>query len=275
MDKIIRHRVTNDLSKDFKINVAKRKCGTIGVHWHDFYEIEICLSGKGINKVNGKDYPIGAGSLFFLTPTDFHSFEVEEKLSIINLTFAPYCIEYSEFSELLCLTRFIHANLDQKTVGKISSLIDIIEDEGISGEYLNQKYASHLLACILIEILRLSRDTEKNRIQNSTLPTPMQKLIYYVHTHFKEDITLKDAAEFADLSAGYVSKMFQTHLNCGFKELLTELRLKHAENLLIHSDEQITDIAYFSGFNSSTHFLRAFEKVHNMPPRTFRSMHRK
>lgn len=267
MEQLLRHRVTNDLSAHFPINVSRRNIEKVMTHWHDFYEIELFLDGCGKSSVNGQEYDIVPGTLFFLTPTDYHSIETGTRTRIVNLTFAPYCIEYSEFSELLSITHSLYAVLKPEESERILFLVDLIEREGKKKRFLNQKYASHLLACILIEILRICRDTQK---QESVYDLPMQKLIYYVHSHFKENITLETASKFVGLSPGYVSKLFRKNLGIGFCELLTKLRLKNAENLLIHSGESVTDIAFFCGFRSPSHFLRSFEKHYGVSPRRFR-----
>jgi len=267
MEHLIRHRVTNDLSDDFKINVARRESRQVKPHWHDFYELELCIEGTGKSLINGVESRVVPGTLFFLTPTDYHSMEADDKFQIVNLTFAPYCIEYSDFSELLSLTQAVATTLKPEEMQKLLMLIDMIEQEGMSRQFLNQKYASHLLACIMIEILRIRR---YKSMPEEAYNLPMQKLIYYIHSHFRENITLNTAAEFVGLSPGYVSKLFVKNLGIGFCELLTQLRLKQAENLLVHSGESITDIAFFCGFHSPSHFLRSFEQSYGVSPRQFR-----
>ena len=91
----------------FSINVYERTSAkNIPVHWHDYYEIEICLGGEGIMTINNKDFPIKRNTLFFITPSDFHSYKITKELKLINLTFPPHCIEYSQIQDLLLLTNY-------------------------------------------------------------------------------------------------------------------------------------------------------------------------
>lgn len=274
MEKIKRFEVTSDLSEDYTINVAQRTSLDTPTHWHDFYEIDICLGGCGTTTINGKTQPFSEGYISLLTPVDFHSFSVKEELSILNLTFPSQYIEHSDFSELFALTKCICCQVSHKELERICFFVKSIETEIRMGHRLGKKYVSHLLACILIELMRLGRKDIKSETESDILSHSVQKIIFYVHSHFKDDISLESVAEFAGLSPGYVSKMFHKHFGYGFKELLTELRLKHAEKFLINSNESITDILYFSGFQSTSSFLRTFQKKHNMSPRSFRNKNR-
>src|SRR5690348_9807471 len=44
----------------------------VEVHWHEFYEISLILAGEGSHICNGFRYELGPGSIFLLTPADFH-----------------------------------------------------------------------------------------------------------------------------------------------------------------------------------------------------------
>ena len=61
----------------------------------------------------------------------------------------------------------------------------------------------------------------------------------------------------------------------GFKEFLVDLRLKHACQLLVYSNEAITDIAYYCGFNSTSYFLTVFKKRYKMSPLKYRNSEKK
>jgi transcriptional regulator GlxA family with amidase domain len=48
------------------------------------------------------------------------------------------------------------------------------------------------------------------------------------------------------------------------------MRLKHARMLLLKTDESINEIAYKSGFETPSHFIRCFKKHFELPPQQFR-----
>jgi len=266
MDKLQRLNLDDNLKEKFSMKVSRRKASYTFLHWHDFYEIEICTKGTATTEINGKTYPFSEGTVSFTTPKDFHCHNSDSELDIVNFTFAPSCVEHSGFSELLSLNDYIVCNVDKNTLSRLLYLIDEIEREYSDEKKFSKQYTLHLLACILIELVRLSKRKDNNK-DISFLP---QKALYYVQTHFKEPITLEDVAEFTGLTPDYISKLFRKHIGSGFKEYLTKLRLSHAEQLLLYSDESISNISYFCGFNSLSHFLNAFKKKYDVSPGNFR-----
>src|SRR5690242_4294745 len=59
------------------------------IHWHEFYELAFILAGEGTHHVNGASYPLTRGSIFFLTPADFHSISIpaDGALELFNVIF--------------------------------------------------------------------------------------------------------------------------------------------------------------------------------------------
>ena len=89
-------------------------------------------------------------------------------------------------------------------------------------------------------------------------------------SNFKEQITLENTAELIGISPGYLSREFNKTVGIGFKDFLVDLRLKHSTQLILYSNESITDIAYYCGFNSTSYFLRAFKKKYGVSPLVYR-----
>ena len=61
------------LGKEDISAVRKSFDGKYKSHWHEFYEIEYIISGSGIYEIDGIEYKITPGTLFFMTPVDFHN----------------------------------------------------------------------------------------------------------------------------------------------------------------------------------------------------------
>ncbi len=44
----------------------------VDIHWHEFFELAFVISGEGEQILNGKPSRLSKGTLFLLTPADFH-----------------------------------------------------------------------------------------------------------------------------------------------------------------------------------------------------------
>ena len=77
------------IGDDRLLSVEKRifKDFTIPVHLHDYYEIEIIVSGVGVSEFDGVSYNLCPGMAFFITPNDFHNFKsfFSFVINIINI----------------------------------------------------------------------------------------------------------------------------------------------------------------------------------------------
>ncbi len=270
MDKLFRLPLEDNLTERFMIKVTERSTHGVSLHWHDFYEIELFLSGSGVTNINGKSYAIRENTLSLVTPVDFHSIQAEAgtKIDLINITFSPECIEDSSIGELLSLSRYVMVQLDQVTADRLAFFMRRIKKEYSQDEFLNKKYTENLIRCILIELLRLAKHGKDQPAEKLSLP--IQKAIYYLRTHFREPITLEDVSRFSGFSPSHMSKMFREYVGVGVKEYLTELRLNQAEQWMRLSEESVTNVAEHCGFGSISHFLHVFRARYGCSPMKYR-----
>lgn len=282
-----------NLSEEEKIKVFERSTKSVSTHWHDFYELELILEGTGTMTVNGTEYPLIPNTLYLITPTDLHSYEVEpgQELTLINITFSPDCIQDLTITEMITLTQYIFTKLDDRAAARMIFLMRQMKDENSAKDFLHQKYTMGLMSCILVELLRcykreqstehptdhLPQDGDistKQIPEIRSLPLPVQNALYYIRLHFRENITLREVAGLSGFSEHYMSKLFHRNFGMGFKEYLISLRLDHAKQLLLYSEDSVTDIAYFCGFNSSSHFLHIFKDACGISPLQYRKQNR-
>jgi hypothetical protein len=72
VEPVERYTVDGLLARDTEIRVIRHELRRVDVHWHDFYELAYVIAGSARHVLNGSDRLIGPGSVFLLTPTDFH-----------------------------------------------------------------------------------------------------------------------------------------------------------------------------------------------------------
>ena len=74
------------------------------------------------------------------------------------------------------------------------------------------------------------------------------------------------------MSPAYFSRKFKSVTGFGFKEYLTNIRIREAAQLLINTGKSVTDIALECGFGDGNYFGDAFKKIKGISPRDFRKM---
>jgi YesN/AraC family two-component response regulator len=97
------------------------------------------------------------------------------------------------------------------------------------------------------------------------------RIIYYIHLHYSEDITLASIAQDFYFNKNYLSELFGKS-GASFTRLLHEIRIYHACSLLLTTDMQINDIGFQVGFNSTETFFRVFKKQRGVSPSEYRKI---
>lgn len=86
------------------------------------------------------------------------------------------------------------------------------------------------------------------------------RMLRYVQQHYDEDLTSEQICRQFYCSRSHFSHSFKELTGMGFREYLTEIRLKRAKQLLAYSQMSVTEIAYAVGFNDANYFSNVFRK---------------
>ena len=77
------------------------------VHWHDYLEFEIVVSGQAEHNHNGAVYPVSPGSAYMMCYNDFHGITALTDLMVLSLHITgdilnTELVDFLEFNKLLC-----------------------------------------------------------------------------------------------------------------------------------------------------------------------------
>lgn len=98
----------------------------------------------------------------------------------------------------------------------------------------------------------------------------------FLEAHFSDsNLTLYVVAENIGRPENYISHFFREKTGSSIMAYLENLRMEKATELLVNTDETITNIAEKVGYNSSHSFRRAFKRVMNMTPNVYRKINKK
>jgi len=96
----------------------------------------------------------------------------------------------------------------------------------------------------------------------------------YIMKHFKESsLKMSDVAAEVNLGDSAFSHFFKKATNRSFSDYIIAMRIEHACKLLIETDEQISRVAFMSGFNNMANFNRIFKDTHHCTPLQFRKIY--
>jgi two-component system response regulator YesN len=93
----------------------------------------------------------------------------------------------------------------------------------------------------------------------------------YIEQHFNENITLESMASMLYMNPYYFSSFFKKHTHVNFKHYVTDVRMKHAVKLLLHTDLLVYEIAERVGYNNPRQFSDMFKKQFGKLPQEYKA----
>lgn len=105
--------------------------------------------------------------------------------------------------------------------------------------------------------------------QPQELPLARQVMRYLKQTH-NQPIHSEDICRQLGCSRSRMSTEFNQAYGKSLREVLNELRVADAKNLLLHADLTVTEIAYSVGFTDSNYFSSLFKKQTGVTPMEYR-----
>ncbi|MCG8572879.1 MAG: AraC family transcriptional regulator [Spirochaetes bacterium] len=98
----------------------------------------------------------------------------------------------------------------------------------------------------------------------------LYRLIHFIQDNFNDsNLSIREVADKTGISSRDISFMIKNHLGYSFKQYLNLLRIEEAKHLIETTDRQISEIAYFVGFNNPIHFYRIFKEIVNLSPKEY------
>ena len=237
-------------------------------HWNEHYEIIFVLSGELKMIVDDKIILLKDEDICLINSGSVHEI-LSQTGRIMDMIFDYDKIRYTEQNQDFYFLLNSSGDTYNEKYNYVRHLMAqfIKINMGIAKRY---KTMSLLYTLIdeLTETFQVIQTTHPSRTQK--YKERMNSILDYINTHYKEGLSLSFLAEHVGLSAPYLSSFFQKNTGKSFSTYYNEVRLNHAVNHLISSDESIEEIALNHGFGDSRTFVSLFKKHYGMLPSAYR-----
>lgn len=254
----------------------------VAVHQHDFYEVYFFISGNVEYSVEGKSYLLKQGDLLLINPLELHQPRIapdqnayERIVLWINKNYlSRLCTNDTSLSQCFDNTNPQHTNLlrlskaQQKYVSlKLGELIE----ESSSNDYGSDLAAEAILTRFLVELNRLTLNTDKKVETDKTDSPIIPEVLSYINQHYCEKISLASIADEFFISKYYLSHAFHSVVGTSVNRYITLKRLINAKQMLSNGIKPTT-AALHCGFNDYAGFYRAFTAEYGITPKQFASV---
>jgi len=254
-------------------------------HYHPEYEIVLVTESEGTRFIGDSITPFQVGDLALIGPNLPHMYRnsdryyhTDSKLRARSLvvhfledSFGNQALQLPEMQHIQALLQRSKSGLEflGNANGTISNLLN--EIVGLSG------FKRWLKLMEVLDAMASCGEDEYRYISSAgiaehheTDEERLYEVFAYVGAHFREQVTLEQAAALAKMTPSSFSRYFKYRTRKTFSAFLLEQRVGHAAKLLMQTDRSVGEICYDSGFNNLSNFNRHFKAMYRMQPREFR-----
>lgn len=173
--------------------------------------------------------------------------QVEFPDMIVSILTGYRDFDYAQTAIRLGVHRFLlkPSNMDEIEEA-VASMAERLKQKGITGEAENE------------EEYHAGSFVVKNALQ-------------YMQENYEQKLTLNDVAEQVFVSQWHLSKLLNKHVGKSFSDILNQIRIQQAKELLKEPSLRICDVAEQVGFLDVAHFSRVFKKQAGCSPNEYRN----
>ncbi|OLQ69459.1 AraC family transcriptional regulator [Photobacterium proteolyticum] len=173
---------------------------------------------------------------------------------------------------------------------KITELAYVIEDKIISAAgpssslemmlVLIEQLQGIEIVNAVKEILSCDRATQPTELPKfrevfaPSTPQMLQDAVQLMTGNMEEPLSIDELASWIGSSRRKLERLFRIHLQTSPSRYYLELRLTHARQLLLQSNDSVATIAAASGFVTTTYFSRCFKEFFSVSPLALRKIKR-
>lgn len=245
-------------------------------HWHHSIELIRILQGTLTVYLNNRRFIASAGDLIFINCDTLHGAFPEncvyECFVFDGMLVPSLSCGIKNFSEDISFGRIYVNEFFPCAKDELHQFFNGIFDamkKDSEGKY----YLVLSMLCGFYGILSEKHLYTGTAIETSEASHKLKKVLNYIYTSYEKPITIYDMSVIAGLSPKYFCTYFKSMTGKSPMDYLRLYRIECASKLLINTDDSVTAIAFSSGFNDLSYFIKTFKKLKGISPRTFRKIH--
>ena len=256
---------------------------TISWHWHQCYEIVYVAEGEMECHSPDQVLRLQKGEAVFVNAGVLHLYQKTSQTP---------CTLYAHIFDATFLTGNLGSGIYQKYISPISNspniqlqairpenhhqklmlehlqnMITIAQQETFGYEFLLQNQLNQFWCRLLT--LTADRQASVPGLSGNDIGR-IKQMLNFIHENYARQLTLQDIADAASISQRECSRCFQRCFQVSPINYLHNHRIRTATQLLLQSQESITQISRQCGFCTPSYFGRRFQETFGCSPRDYR-----
>lgn len=254
------------------LRCTMRRVGIVETHVHDLFELDMLVSGSCLVSVGTESFTASADDVFSIDARVPHAFSGKDCTLVtiqFEQTFFERTLPEPKHPDFICNSAL---QGDSAAFGAMRRLIARLvknNSEQQLGYELRNRAMIYELMDIMYQNFRVE-DSEARNQRAHRYTARMADISRIIGESYQENLTLSQLAQRVHLSAPYLSKFFEKQFGLTFLSYLTRVRLSHAVEELLKTDNTIETVSANAGFPNSHAFVQAFKKEYAVLPSIYR-----
>ena len=247
-------------------------------HWHSSVEIIRILNGTLKVKLSTNEYTAKKGDIVFVNCETVHSAFPSKNCvyECIVMNMEMLSIQDAACSYFIESILNLGYKIDEFFPYKDDEFHQSVDSLFTSMSNMSSGYkfsvigALYRLFGIIIDShFYRSTQSENEVLKDKNIPK-LKKVLSFIRSNYDKQISLEDMSKIAGMSQKYFCAFFKKMTLKTPFEYLMAYRIEKASRKLLNSDMSVTDIAYSSGFNDLSYFIKTFKDIKGTTPAKFR-----
>lgn len=267
-ERILQHQISK-----LQVEVSMSGYTEFGPQWResrdqlDFYRLGYVVKGQARIELDGREYELQPGKLFFLNQDGQQNFGTmgKEKLGVYWCHFRLRSAG-NAYMRLLNFPIIIDIKDEHTLIQQYEAMINAFSNESVAS-MLKIKAA-------LLQIISMIFDEGPSQYESSLVTAESEKwhdVLKYIEQNLQHNIQIEDLARVTYLHPNYFITAFKSTMGCSPIQYVTQRRLAAAMRLLKATYMPVSEVAARVGMLS--HYLsRLFKRHTGITPLQYRRM---
>ncbi|WP_341221715.1 helix-turn-helix domain-containing protein [Polaribacter atrinae] len=247
-------------------------------HSHNFYLCVLFTVGSGIHEIDFNSYKVNPGKVFFLKPgqTHFWKFDTKPEGFIFFHSQEFYNLKFLDHT--LQSFPFFYSNqnpplleLSTENLNKLKLKFEEIYVEYHQKKLLRELKIINTINNIYIELTRAyTANVNIEKLVSPYYAVILENLEDLINTHFYKEKFPKFYANQLNITTKHLNRVVKKALNKTTSQLISERIILESKRLIIHSENNLANIADTLQFSDYAYFSRFFKLNTGFTPMGFR-----
>ncbi|MEM1318626.1 MAG: helix-turn-helix transcriptional regulator [Bacteroidota bacterium] len=243
-----------------------------------FYALLFIVKGEGEHIIDFKRYAYRPGSIIFISREQVHAFVKNEELEAYFLIFTEAFLEKSSLgSNLMQQLSLYHYHLFSPVLqlkeGQFRLFLDLIlhlkKEYEAPDDFVTEEIMQSGMKVILCLAERIRR-ANSEQPSHSFYHKEFIRFRNLLHHHVKENRKVKFYADTMSVSTKKLNRITNEIIQRPAKAFISEVLMMEIKRLLMNTSLSIKEIAYQTGFDAPTNFVKFFRNYAGQTPADFR-----